>query len=214
VLGGEGQHGVLILSPRAVERLERFRPRRALPKLFRLTAGGRLSEGVFRGDTINTPSMLVVEDALDGLRWAERIGGLEALIARTEDNLRVVAEWVARTPWVDFLAERPALRSPTSICLRIVDPAVTALAPADQSGLIKELVRRLETEGVAYDIEGYRDAPPGLRLWGGATVEQANLQALLPWLDWAFREATSAVSRGLGPVTNEDRSSGARADRG
>jgi phosphoserine aminotransferase len=194
VLGGEGQHGILILSPRAVERLESFRPPRALPKLFRLTAGGRLNEGLFRGDAINTPSMLAVEDALDGLRWAERIGGLEVLIARTEDNLRVVAEWVARTPWIDFLAARPTLRSPTSICLRIVDPAVTALAAADQAGLIKELVRRLETKGVAYDIEGYRDAPPGLRLWGGATVERTDLEALTPWLDWAFHEAVSTLN--------------------
>ena len=133
VLGGEAQHGMLILSPRAVERLESFRPPRPLPKLFRLTKDGRLNEGVFRGETINTPSMLAVEDALDGLRWAERIGGLPALIARSEDNLRVVAEWVERTPWVDFLAARPAIRSPTSICLKVVDPDVTALPRADQA---------------------------------------------------------------------------------
>ena len=193
VLGGEGQHGVLILSPRAVERLESFRPPRPLPKVFRLTASGRLNEGLFRGDTINTPSMLAVEDALDGLRWAERIGGLPALIARSEDNLRVVAEWVERTPWVDFLAQSPAIRSPTSICLRIVDPAVTALPRADQAGLIKALAERLEAEAVAYDIAGYRDAPPGLRLWGGATVERRDLEALLPWLDWAFEATKSAL---------------------
>ena len=198
VLGGEAQHGMLILSPRAVERLERFRPPRPLPKLFRLTKDGRLDEAVFRGETINTPSMLAVEDALDGLRWAERIGGLPALIARSEDNLRVVAEWVERTPWVDFLAERPEIRSPTSICLKVVDPEITALPRADQAALIKDLVARLETEGVAYDIAGYRDAPPGLRLWGGATVERADLEALLPWLDWAYRDARSAWARGRG----------------
>jgi phosphoserine aminotransferase len=137
--------------------------------------------------------MLAVEDALDGLRWAERSGGLPALIARSEDNLRVVAEWVERTPWVDFLAQSPAIRSPTSICLRIVDPAVTALSRADQAGLIKALAERLEAEAVAYDIAGYRDAPPGLRLWGGATVERRDLEALLPWLDWAFEATKSAL---------------------
>jgi len=190
-LGGEAQHGVLILSPRAVERLEAFRPPRPLPKLFRLAANGRLNEGLFRGDTINTPSMLAVEDALDGLRWAERIGGLPALIRRSEDNLRVVAAWVDRTPWVDFLAARPTIRSPTSICLKIVDPLVTALPRTAQAGLIEGLAGRLEAEGVAYDIAGYRDAPPGLRLWGGATVERTDLEALLPWLDWAFEETRS-----------------------
>jgi phosphoserine aminotransferase len=193
VLGGEAQHGVLILSPRAVERLESFRPPRPLPKLFRLTAHGKLNESLFRGDTINTPSMLAVEDALDGLRWAERIGGLPALIARSEGNLRVVAEWVERTRWVEFLAARPPIRSPTSICLRIVDPDITALPRADQAGLIRDLVSRLEAEQVAYDIASYRDAPPGLRLWGGATVERRDLEALLPWLDWAFCEAKSAL---------------------
>jgi phosphoserine aminotransferase len=193
VLGGEAQHGVLILSPRAVERLETFRPPRPLPKLFRLTQGGALNEAVFRGETINTPSMLAVEDALDGLRWAERIGGLPALIARSEDNLRMVAQWVAQTPWVDFLAARPELRSPTSICLKIVDPAVSALPPAEQTGLVGMLAARLEAEEVAYDIAHYRDAPPGLRLWGGATVERSDLEALLPWLDWAFEEARSEL---------------------
>jgi phosphoserine aminotransferase len=192
-LGGEAQHGILILSPRAVERLETFRPARPLPKLLRLTAKGALNESLFRGDTINTPSMLAVEDALDGLRWAERIGGLAALIARSEDNLRVVANWVDRTPWIDFLAERPETRSTTSICLKIVDPAITALPRSDQAGLIREIVARLEAEQVAYDIAGYRDAPPGLRLWGGATVERADLEALLPWLDWAFEASRSAL---------------------
>jgi phosphoserine aminotransferase len=199
VLGGEAQHGMLILSPRAVERLESFRPPRPLPKLFRLTKDGKLNEAVFRGETINTPSMLAVEDALDGLRWAERIGGLPALIARSEANLRVVAEWVARTPWLDFLAERPEIRSPTSICLKLADPAIAALPRAGQAALIKDLVARLETEGVAYDIASYRDAPPGLRLWGGATVERADMESVLPWLDWAFLEAKSA-HLGLGAV--------------
>jgi phosphoserine aminotransferase len=200
VLGGEAQHGILILSPRAVECLESFRPPRPLPKLFRLTKGGKLNEAIFRGETINTPSMLAVEDALDGLRWAERIGGLPALIARSEDNLRVVAEWVARTSWVEFLAERPEIRSPTSICLKLTDPAIAALGRADQARLIKDLTGLLEAEAVAYDIAAYRDAPPGLRLWGGATVERADLEALLPWLDWAFSESRSAYVRGRGAV--------------
>jgi phosphoserine aminotransferase len=198
VLGGEAQHGMLILSPRAVERLETFRPPRPLPKLFRLTSGGAFDEAVFHGDTINTPSMLAVEDALDGLRWAERIGGMPALVARCEANLRIVARWVERTPWVDFLAARPALRSPTSICLKLAGPAIARLEPAGQAALLKNLVARLEAEGVAYDIASYREAPPGLRLWGGATVEQSDLEALLPWLDWAFGEAMSERRRAPG----------------
>jgi phosphoserine aminotransferase len=200
VLGGEAQHGMLILSPRAIERLESFRPSRPLPKLFRVIKGGKLDEAVFRGDTINTPSMLAVEDALDGLRWAERMGGTPALIARSEANLRVVAEWAARTPWLDFLAERPEIRSPTSICLKIVDQEIVALPRADQARLIEHLTGLLEAEGVAYDIAAYRDAPPGLRLWGGATVERADMDSLLPWLDWAFAEARSAYLRGGGTV--------------
>jgi phosphoserine aminotransferase len=198
VLGGEAQHGILILSPRAVERLESFRPPRPLPKLFRLTKDGKLDEALFRGETINTPSMLAVEDALDGLRWAERIGGLPALIARSQDNLRVVAEWVEHTPWLDFLAARPEIRSSTSICLKVIDPEIMALPRADQARLIKDLTGRLEAAGVAYDIASYRDAPPGLRLWGGATIERADMESLLPWLDWAFSEARSAYLRGLG----------------
>jgi phosphoserine aminotransferase len=204
VLGGEAQHGMLILSPQAVERLETFPPPRPLPKLFRLTKDGALDEAVFRGETINTPSMLAVEDALDGLRWAERIGGAPALIARSETNLRIVAEWVERTPWVDFLAERPELRSPTSICLRLTDPAITQLPRAGQAALIKDLVARLEAEGVAYDVASYRDAPPGLRLWGGATVENADMAALLPWLDWAYGEARSEQLRTLSTVRSRD----------
>jgi phosphoserine aminotransferase len=188
VLGGEAQHGMLVLSPRAVERLESYRPAWPLPKLFRLTKGGRLNEDIFRGETINTPSMLAVEDALDGLRWAEGIGGLAALIARSEANLQAVAAWVARSSWAGFLAERPEIRSSTSICLKIVDPAVASLPVDHQSKLIKELVARLAEEGVAHDIAAYRDAPPGLRLWGGATVERSDLETLLPWLDWAFEE--------------------------
>ncbi|HEX5077544.1 MAG TPA: phosphoserine transaminase [Geminicoccaceae bacterium] len=189
VLGGEAQHGMLVLGPRAVERLESYAPPWPLPKLFRLTKGDRLSEGLFRGETINTPSMLAVEDALDGLRWAEGIGGLAALIARSEANLQAVADWVAQSAWAGFLAERPETRSSTSICLRIVDPAVAALSPDDQARLVKELVGRLAEEGVAHDIAAYRDAPPGLRLWGGATIECGDLEALLPWLDWAFQES-------------------------
>jgi phosphoserine aminotransferase len=186
VLGGEAQHGMLALSPRAVARLESWRPPRPLPKLFRMTKGGRLVEGLFAGETINTPSMLAVEDALDGLRWAERIGGLPALVARSEANLRAVAAWVERTDWIDFLARVPRTRSSTSICLRIVDPAVAALAEARQAAFVKRLTGLLEEEGVAFDIAGYRDAPPGLRIWGGATVETADIECLTLWLDWAF----------------------------
>ncbi len=186
VLGGEAQHGILILSPRAVARLESHAPSWPMPKLFRLTKGGRLNEGIFRGETINTPSMLAVEDALDGLRWAEQIGGLPALIERCEANFAAVEAWVERTPWIDFLAVRPDTRSPTSICLKVVDPAVAALPADRQTALIKDLVKLLAEEGVAYDIASYRDAPPGLRLWGGATVERSDLEALLPWLEWGY----------------------------
>ncbi len=183
VLGGEAAHGMLALSPRAAARLESYQPAWPLPKIFRLTKGGKLIEGIFKGETINTPSMLCVEDALDGLRWAEAIGGLPALIARSEANLAAVADWVARTPWVDFLAEDPATRSCTSICLKF-----TALAATDQAQAAKRLVALLEREGVAFDIGAYRDAPPGLRIWGGATVETADIVALLPWLDWAYAQ--------------------------
>ncbi|MGC8477558.1 MAG: phosphoserine transaminase [Acetobacteraceae bacterium] len=186
VLGGEAAHGMLALSPRALARLESFTPSRPLPKIFRLTKGGALIEGIFKGETINTPSMLCVEDALDGLRWAETLGGLPALIARTEANLAAIAAWVARTPWVDFLAEVPATRSPTSICLKIVAPWFTALDAPAQGKAAKRIAALLEQEGVAYDIAYYRDAPPGLRIWGGATVETADIAALLPWLDWAY----------------------------
>jgi phosphoserine aminotransferase len=186
VLGGEAQHGVLILSPRAVQRLETWRPARPLPKIFRLTKAGRLIEGIFRAETINTPSMLAVEDALDGLHWAERIGGVDALIARSEANLALIAAWVERTRWIDFLAERPEIRSSTSICLQLAEPAIAALPTERRAALVKAMVGRLADEGVAYDIASYRDAPPGLRLWGGATVEARDLETLLPWLEWAY----------------------------
>lgn len=193
VLGGEAAHGMLALSPRAVERLESYTPPWPLPKIFRLTKAGKVNAGIFKGETINTPSMLAVEDALDALRWAESVGGLDGLIARSEANLAAIAAWVARTGWIDFLAEDPATRSCTSICLKIVDPAIAAL-PADQQAAVpKKIASLLELEGVAYDINGYRDAPPGLRIWGGATVETADIEALLLWLDWAFATVKAEI---------------------
>ncbi len=186
VLGGEAAHGMLILSPRAVERLETFVPDRPLPKIFRLTKGGKLIEGVFVGETINTPSMLCVEDYLDALQWATSLGGLDALIARADANLAVLADWVGRTPWIGFLARDPATRSNTSVCLSITDPQVAALAPDARAAFAKAIAARLDAEGVAFDIGSYRDAPPGLRIWAGATVEKSDLEALTPWLDWAF----------------------------
>jgi phosphoserine aminotransferase len=194
VLGGEAQHGMLALGPRAVERLESYTPAWPLPKIFRLVSKGKLVEGLFRGETINTPSMLAVEDALDGLRWAESLGGLPALIARSEANLGAVARWVAATPWVDFLAADPGTRSSTSICLRIADPKVAALPEAAQAAFVKQLTKLLEEEKVAYDIAGYRDAPPGLRIWGGATVETADLVILTEWLDWAFAQVRATLA--------------------
>jgi phosphoserine aminotransferase len=188
VLGGEAAHGMLALSPRAVARLESYTPAWPLPKIFRLAKKGKLDESIFEGSTINTPSMLCVEDALDGLAWAESVGGLRGLVARAEGNLALVADWVARTPWVDFLASDPRTRSCTSICLRVADPWFASLDEKAQADAIKKLTGLLEKEGVAYDVAGYRDAPPGLRVWGGATVEQADLEALLPWLDWAWGE--------------------------
>ncbi len=192
VLGGEAAHGMLALSPRAVARLESHKPAWPLPKVFRLTSGGKLSAGIFRGETINTPSMLCVEDALDGLRWAEGVGGLPALIARSEANLAAVAAWVERTPWAGFLAADPATRSCTSICLRITAPWFTALAPDEQAKAAKQLASLLDKEGVAFDVASYRDAPPGLRIWGGATVETSDIEALLPWLDWAYAQVRPA----------------------
>ena len=192
VLGGEAAHGMLALSPRAVERLLTYKPAWPLPKIFRLTSGGKLIEGVFKGETINTPSMLCVEDALDGLRWADGVGGLKALIARSEANLAAVAAFVAARDWVEFLAENPATRSCTSICLKIVAPWFTALDAAGQAEAAKKLASLLEKEGVAFDIASYRDAPPGLRIWGGATVETSDIAALLPWLDWAYAQVAAA----------------------
>ena len=184
-LGGEGGHGMLALGPRALERLASYRPRWPLPKLFRMAEDGKVGEGLFRGDTINTPSMLCVEDALDGLRWAEATGGLPALIARCEENAAVLREWVERTAWIEFLAAEPAIRSTTSVCLRFADPALDAPA---QSKLAAAMTRRLEEDGAALDIGAYRSAPPGLRLWAGPTVEAADLRAALPWLDWAYAD--------------------------
>jgi len=188
VLGGEGAHGMLALSPRAVARLESHKPAWPMPKIFRLTSGGKLSEGIFRGETINTPSMLCVEDALDGLRWAEGIGGLPALIARSEASLAHVRDWLAASGWAAFLAEDPATISCTSICLKIVSPWFLALDTAGQADAAKQIAGLLEKRGVAYDIAAYRDAPPGLRIWAGATVEPDDVAALLPWLDWAYAE--------------------------
>mgnify|MGYP002713702596 CR=1 FL=1 len=194
VLGGEAQHGMLVLSPRAVERLETCKPAWPLPKIFRLTKGGKLIEGIFQGETINTPSMLAVEDALDGLRWAEGLGGLEALIRRSQRNLAAVEAWVAQTSWVEFLARRPEIRSPTSVCLAITDPAFTALAEDRQQGFVKDMTKLLAEQKVAYDIASYRDAPAGLRLWCGATVETSDVEALVPWLDWAFAQTRQRLA--------------------
>jgi len=188
VLGGEAAHGMLALGPRAVARLESYAPPRPLPKIFRMAKKGKLDAALFEGATINTPSMLCVEDALDGLAWAEKVGGLRGLVARSESNLAAIAAWVEKTPWVAFLAADPKTRSCTSICLAIVDPWFTALAPDAQQKTIASLVDLLDKEGVAQDIGSYRDAPPGLRIWGGATVERGDVEALLPWLDWAFGE--------------------------
>jgi phosphoserine aminotransferase len=193
-LGGEAQHGILVLSPRAVERLESFVPPRPLPKIFRMTKGGKFNEAIFEGDTINTPSMLCVEDALDGLNWAQSVGGLKGLIARSEGNLQAVADWVRRTDWVDFLAEDPKTRSCTSICLKLVAPAVSALGVDEQWGVVRRIAAQLDGEGVAYDIAGHRDAVPHIRIWGGATIERADIDALLPWLDWAYAAAMGEIS--------------------
>lgn len=188
VLGGEAQHGIIILSPRAIERLESYQPERPLPKLFRLKKNGKLISGIFEGSTINTPSLLCVEDALDGLRWVDSIGGAGGLAKRSEKNLEAVSAWVDRSEWVDFLATDPATRSCTSICLKIVDPWFAALDVGEQSAIEKRLVAMLAEEGAAWDIGSYAAAPPGLRIWGGGTVETSDLEALFPWLDWAFEE--------------------------
>jgi len=192
VMGGEAAHGMIVLSPRAVERLESHTPPWPLPKIFRLTKGGALIDGIFAGETINTPSMLAVEDAIDGLRWAESIGGLPALIARSQANLRLIEEWVGHSPWCGFLAARPQTRSSTSICLQVTSTWFTThLAQPDQAAAAKKLVSILSDKGVANDIGAYRDAPPGLRIWGGATVESSDIAALLPWLDWAYARVSA-----------------------
>ncbi|MBR7651993.1 phosphoserine transaminase [Brucella oryzae] len=193
VLGGEGAHGILILSPRAVERLESYKPAWPMPKLFRMTKGGKLIEGIFVGETINTPSMLCVEDYLDALKWAKSLGGLDALVARADANYAVLDGFVAKTPWIANLAVKPETRSNTSVCLTIVDPEVTALSADEQAAFAKGIVTALDKEGVAYDIGAYRDAPSGLRIWAGATVEASDLEALTHWLDWAFATQKAAL---------------------
>jgi phosphoserine aminotransferase len=195
VLGGEAAHGMLVLSPRAVARLETHKPAWPLPKIFRLTKGGKINEGIFEGETINTPSMLCVEDCLDALQWAKSVGGLKALMGRADANTKAVAAWVARTPWVEFLATDPAIRSNTSVCLKIVDPAVTALSVDAQSAFAKSLAAAVEKEGAGYDIAHYRDAPPGLRIWCGASVEASDVEILTQWLDWAFARTKDALPK-------------------
>ncbi|WP_043062261.1 phosphoserine transaminase [Brucella anthropi] len=193
VLGGEGAHGILILSPRAVERLESYKPAWPLPKIFRMTKGGKLIEGIFVGETINTPSMLCVEDYLDALKWAKSLGGLDALVARADANFAVLDGFVANTPWIANLAVKPETRSNTSVCLTIIDPEVTALSADEQAAFAKGIVTALDKEGVAYDIGAYRDAPSGLRIWAGATVATSDLEALTHWLDWAFATQKAAL---------------------
>src|SRR6476469_4152553 len=194
-LGGEAAHSMLVLSPRAVERLETYKPAWPLPKIFRMTKGGKLNEGIFEGETINTPSMLCVEDYLDTLQWAKSVGGLKALIARADANTKVIADWVARTPWVEFLARVAATRSNTSVCLKVVDPAVTSLSGDAQSAFAKALAGAVEKEGAGYDLGHYRDAPAGLRIWCGATIEASDVEILTQWLDWAFAKTKDALPK-------------------
>ena len=194
VLGGEAAHGMLVLSPRAAARAAGYAPPWPLPKLFRLNAKGKFNEAIFAGETINTPSMLCVEDAIDGLKWAERVGGLEGLIARSEANLAAIAAWVERTRWIDFLASDPRTRSCTSVCLAITDDWFRRLGEDAQRAAVKQLETLLEAEGVAHDIAGHRDAPPGLRIWTGATVERGDVEALLPWFDWGYGEIRRAAA--------------------
>ena len=193
VLGGEAAHGMLILSPRAVERLETYTPAWPLPKIFRLTSGGKLIEGIFAGETINTPSMLCVEDYIDALEWAQSVGSLQGLIARCDANAKAVADFVAKKPFLGFLAKDPATRSNTSVCLTFIDPAITALAPEAQAAFAKDVAALLEKEGVGLDLGSYRDAPPGLRIWCGATVEASDVAALMPWIEWAFETVKSGL---------------------
>lgn len=192
VMGGEAAHGMIALSPRALQRLENYSPPWPMPKIFKLAKKNKVISGIFSGATINTVSMLCVEDAIDGLNWAESLGGLKALVQRSQSNLNAIENWVERTDWIDFLAEDANTRSSTSICLKIVAPWYLKLTPDEQAAKAKALVALLETEGVAYDINSYRDAPPGIRIWGGATVETQDIEALLPWLDWAFETLQQA----------------------
>jgi len=192
-MGGEAAHGMLALGPRAVERLESYTPAWPLPKVFRMTKGGKLIEGLFRGETLNTPSMLCVEDAIDALKWMESAGGGAAMVARSDASLAAVADWVAATPWVDFLPVSADIRSSTSICLKYVDPDVANMATDDLHAFSKALAGRLEAEGIAFDTNNHRDAPPSLRIWGGATVEPSDMAALLPWLDWSYHETKAAL---------------------
>jgi phosphoserine aminotransferase len=192
VMGGEAAHGMLVLSPRAVARLESYNPPWPMPKIFRMTKDGKLIDGIFKGETINTPSLLCTEDQIDALQWGETVGGLRGLIARSEANLAAIVEWVGKTPWIDFLAEVPATRSCTSVCLKIVDPWFTALNDAGRDQAAKQLAGLLEKEKVAFDIGAYRDAPPGLRIWCGATIDTADIRALTPWLDWAWSETKNS----------------------
>jgi phosphoserine aminotransferase len=194
-VGGEAAHGMLILSPRAVARLESYTPPWPLPKIFRMTKGGKLNEGIFHGETINTPSMLCVEDYIDALEWAKSIGGLPALRARADANAKIIADWVARAKWIDFLAADPAVRSNTSVCLKVVDPAVTRLPADAQAAFVKSIAAALDQEGIAHDIDAYRDAPPGLRVWCGSTVERADVEALTLWLDWAYAKFKDALAK-------------------
>jgi len=195
VLGGEAAHGMLVLSPRAVERLETYKPAWPLPKIFRMTKGGKLIEGIFEGETINTPSMLAVEDYIDALEWARSIGGLEALVAKADSNARVIHDWVERTPWIANLAKDPATASNTSVCLVIADPDVVGQGPEAVAQVAKGITSVLDKENVALDIGAYRDAPPGLRIWCGATVEASDLEALTPWLDWAFAQEKAKLAQ-------------------
>ncbi|MEQ9520818.1 MAG: phosphoserine transaminase [Parvibaculum sp.] len=194
VMGGEAAHGMIILSPRAVERLETYVPAWPMPKIFLMTKGGKLIDGIFKGETINTPSMLCVEDYLDALKWGESIGGLPSLIGRSDGNLAILADWVSGTGWVDFLNVDVATRSSTSVCLKVVDPRVTKLDADTQEAVAKKIVTLLDGEGIAYDIGAYRDAPAGLRIWAGATIEGSDLKALTPWLDWAFETAVAELA--------------------
>lgn len=194
VLGGEAAHGMLVLSPRAVERLTSYKPNRALPKIFRMTKKGELNEGLFKGETINTPSMLAVEDCLDALRWVEGLGGWKATMARSQENLKVVEDWVAQTSWAEFLPVSEDIRSRTSICIKIVDPWFDGFDEETQKALIKDMTKLIDKEGAGYDLAHYATAPAGFRFWGGATVEAADMKAVLPWVDWAYTEVKKAKS--------------------